>query len=180
MKNKTLSLCLILLLCGFPVYANNIINKKLNEQSKESSQKYVTSSSNKQFNPDSQKADADTLGHSVEFEVFKINEDGTSHTTFKSNAGICYGFKQGDGVQVTDAATYYLVKNSQEEYYLNIADAEIAQGKVVREMKYAPVFNVNDQRALKTLKEENEKLGGKLAEKNIVERSKILSNVVCK
>lgn len=179
MKNKALSIGLLLFLCGNAAYANAILEKQLKSSSKQSSQKYMKSSS-QQLDPNSQQNDADELAHSVEFEVFKINEDSVSHTTFKSNAGICYGFKEGSGVQVTDASTYYMAKHSHDEYYLNIADAEVAQGKNPKAMKYVPIFNINDQETLKKVKDEDKKLGNKIAEANIQERSKVLSNVICK
>ncbi|MDO4430493.1 MAG: hypothetical protein Q4B95_04225 [Lonepinella koalarum] len=178
-KNNLFLTLLLLLLCGNVVYANVILEKKLKDSAKQASPKYMMSS-NQELNPNVYQNDADELGHSVEFEVFKINEDSVSHTTFKSNAGICYGFKQGNGVQVTDASTYYMTQNSHEEYYLNIADAEVVQGKNPKAMKYIPVFNIHDQEILKQVQEEDKKLGNKLAEVNIEERSKILSNVVCK
>lgn len=179
MKNSTSLIGLLLFLYGNVAYANTILEKKLKSSSKESSQKYMISS-RQQLDPTAQQNDADELGHSVEFEVFKINEDSVSHTTFKSNAGICYGFKEGNGVQVTDASTYYMVKNSHDEYYLNIADAEVAQGKHPKAMKYVPIFNIHDQDILKKVKDEDKKLGNKIAETNIEERSKVLSNVICK
>lgn len=180
MNKKTSYVLLFLLLCSNTVVANNVLEKKLKQQSKKSAQTYMATHSNQKLDPSSQQEDVSALASSVEFEFFKITEDSVSHTVFKSNAGICYGFKEGTGVQVTDSTTYYMVKNTQDEYYLNIAGAEIEQGKLPKEMQYVPVFHITDKNMLKNIKEEDQTIGALIAEENIKERTKVLSNVVCK
>lgn len=185
MKTKINDIGLLLLLCCNIIYAssvnasNNILEQKFKKSNQQNSQTYINSHSNRELNP-SKQADADALASSVEFEFFKISEDSTSHTVFKSPSGICHGFESGAGVKVTDSATYYMVKNSQDEYYLNIAGAEISKGQLPKDMQYVPVFSISDTKTLKNIKEEDDKLGPLIAESNIRESSKVLSNIVCK
>ncbi|MCK3658578.1 hypothetical protein A4G18_07595 [Pasteurellaceae bacterium Pebbles2] len=140
-------------------------------------QTYISKGGLRKFNPKDKK-DADKLASSVEFEVYSMTENSKTHTVFESNAGICYGFRN-NGVEITDSNTYYVNKKSKEEYYANIAGGVMNSRGKTQNVQYTSVFNIYDPTISKQVREKGTKFTRDAAERNLKDRAKVLSNVVC-
>lgn len=141
---------------------------------------YVNRNGTRSLNPNKNEQDAAALGKSIEFEVYEINESRSSHTIFESGGGICYGFKNETGVDVTDATTYYIQPKKKEEYYTNIATANVNAQEAPKNMQYVPVFYIQDEALAEKVQAQEQKEGKSLAGKNIQKRANMLSKVICK
>lgn len=141
---------------------------------------YVNRNGTRSLNPNKNEQDAAALGKSIEFEVYEINESRSSHTIFESGGGICYGFKSETGVDVTDATTYYIQPKKKEEYYTNIATANVNAQEAPKNMQYVPVFYIQDEALAEKVQAQEQKEGKSLAGKNIQKRANMLSKVICK
>ncbi|WP_439241251.1 hypothetical protein [Lonepinella sp. BR2474] len=152
-------------------------NTVITESDSNNEPTYVTKGSLQKFDLKDQ-SDVNELAKSVEFEVFVINENSQIHTVFEHGGGICYGYLN-NGVEVTDSATYYVKDKSKEEYYANISGGVVNHEGVPKKVQYASVFNINDPRMSKYLKEQDTLRGQNIAKKNLQDRTSVLSNVVC-
>ncbi|WP_439257758.1 hypothetical protein [Lonepinella sp. BR2271] len=152
-------------------------NTVITESDANNAPTYITKGSLQTFNMNDQK-DISELAKSVEFEVFVINENSQIHTVFEHGGGICYGYLN-NGVEVTDSATYYIKDKSKEEYYANISGGVVDYSGDPKKLQYASVFNINDPKMSKYLREQDAQRGKSIAKKNIKDRAEVLSNVVC-
>ena len=123
--------------------------------------------------------DAKKLAETIEFEVYQIGENYSSHSVYKSGGGICYGYRSDSGVELTDSSTYYM-KGSQQDYYVSVAGATLSSQSGPRNIQYAPVFNITDPSMEKTVRETESKQGRKMVSKNMKERNALLSEVICR
>ncbi|MDO4627072.1 MAG: hypothetical protein Q4A81_07215 [Pasteurellaceae bacterium] len=140
---------------------------------------YLSKNSSRQLDLNNA-ADRKALANSTEFEMYRITETQNTYTLFEGGAGVCNSFEQSaQGVQVTDSSTYYLNKQSKNEYYANIAGATL-NSKSIKNVRYAPVFSINSSDVAKQLKAEDAKYGYNIAEKNLNERAQFLSKILCK
>ncbi|PVX42986.1 hypothetical protein C8D76_101325 [Pasteurella langaaensis DSM 22999] len=119
------------------------------------------------------------LANTIEFELYQFGENYNSHSVYKSGGGICYGYRSDDGVDLTDSSTYYVDSNKQD-YYVSIAGATLSSKDGIKNMQYAPVFNISDQSMDQVVRDEESKQGRKLVSKNMKEREELLSDVICK
>ncbi|EIJ71053.1 hypothetical protein [Pasteurella bettyae] len=138
---------------------------------------YVSRENSESLNPDNSN-DAHLLANSIEFELYEISENHNSHTIYESGAGICRGFKSQHGVDLTDSTTYYM-GNSSNEYYASIIGANVSDKNGAKNMQYAPVFNINDPNLSKQVQDDEAKYGRGLATRNVKDKTKILSSVIC-
>lgn len=152
----------------------NVIKKK----EEKVQQTYVMSDSLRELNPMNQ-SDADSLADSIEFEVYSVSENSQIHTIFMSGAGVCRGYS-ADGVDITDSATYYISELSDDEYYANIARGVLNSKGDTKNLQYASVFNISDLERSKQVKDQEAQYGKDIAEKNLKDRTGVLSKVVCK
>ncbi|MGC7560572.1 hypothetical protein [Pasteurella sp. PK-2025] len=141
---------------------------------------YVNRLATRKLNPTTNAKDANALGNSIEFEVYEMNENKSSHTIFESGGGICYGFMRDNGVDVTDATTYYVQPATKEDYYTNIATAKVSAKNDPKDMQYVPVFYIHDPDLAKKVQAQERLHGKALADKNIQKHSKMLSKIICK
>ncbi|MDU8924641.1 hypothetical protein RYD26_06920 [Pasteurellaceae bacterium LIM206] len=139
---------------------------------------YVINGNTERLDP-SQQDDAQALGNSIEFETFEITEDKTSHSIYESGAGVCRGYASEAGVELTDSTTYQVDKN-KNDYYARISGATLSKDKAPQNMRYAPVFNIDDPVLSQKIQEKEELNGHTEALQNINEKGKILSDGVCK
>ncbi|MFZ7175004.1 hypothetical protein ACLSYX_09345 [[Pasteurella] aerogenes] len=154
------------------------VGKSENQNIQQSHRTYLSKESDYKLDPQNNK-DAQKIANSIEFEIYEIGENQTSHTIFESGAGICRGFNSTYGVDITDSRTYYVNKPSNE-YYGSISGATAYSQNAPQNMQYAPVFNIQDPELAKKIQDEQRKLGRKNARKNIKQNSEMLSNSICK
>ncbi|MDY4280154.1 MAG: hypothetical protein SOX56_03600 [[Pasteurella] mairii] len=157
---------------------NNNPSNVANQNSNKSHRTYLSKGAAYELNPQNAE-DANKLAKSIEFEVYEISENQTSHTIFESGAGICRGFNSTYGVAITDSRTYYVNKPSNE-YYGRISGATIYSKKTPQHMRYAPFFNIHDPTLAQEILDKQRKLGRKNAGKNIKQSSEMLSNSICR
>ena len=149
-----------------------------NQNIDKSNRTYLSKETTHKLNPQNAE-DANQLAKSIEFEVYEIGENQTTHTIFESGAGICRGFNSTYGVDITDSRTYYVNKPSNE-YYGSISGATVYSQNAPQNMQYAPVFNIQDPTLAKEIQDKQRKLGRKNAGNNIKQNSEMLSNSICK
>lgn len=131
-----------------------------------------------QLNP-KKMSDAEKLAKSIEFEVYEVSENRVAHTVFKSGAGICRGFKSHYGVDMTDSRTYY-IDQANNEYYASIAGATIYSKNAPKNVQYAPVFNIQDEKIARQVQDEENKYGKQIATENIEKSSEMLKRTICR
>lgn len=141
---------------------------------------YVNKNSTRELNPSNNITDAHILGDSIEFEVFEISETRSSHTIFESGGGICNGYNSKGGVYITDSTTYYIAPENKKEYYKNIAIGTVSARGKTKNIQYVPVFYIQDPTLAETIQKEDSKQGKEIASRNILNRSQLLSQVICK
>lgn len=142
------------------------------------SKTYVSKDEANQLNP-AKMRDAEKLAKSIEFEVYEVSENRVAHTVFKSGAGICRGFKSHYGVDMMDSRTYY-IDTANNEYYASIAGATIYAKEAPKNVQYAPVFNIQDDKIAQKVQDEENKYGKQIATKNIEQNSKMLKKTICR
>ena len=152
--------------------------KSENQNIQQSHRTYLSKESDYKLDPQNNE-DAQKLANSIEFEIYEIGENQTSHTIFESGAGICRGFNSTYGVDITDSRTYY-VNKPNNEYYGSISGATVYSQNAPQNMQYAPVFNIQDPTLAKEIQDKQRKLGRKNAGNNIKQNSEMLSNSICK
>lgn len=152
--------------------------KSENQNIQQSNRTYLSKESDYKLDPQNNE-DAQKLANSIEFEIYEIGENQTSHTIFESGAGICRGFNSTYGVDITDSRTYY-VNKPNNEYYGSISGATVYSQNTPQNMQYAPVFNIQDPTLAQEIQDKQRKLGRKNAGKNIKQSSEMLSNSICK
>ncbi|MGQ0286512.1 hypothetical protein ACT2CV_04840 [Pasteurellaceae bacterium 22721_9_1] len=174
--------------CSLNVIANNSVSIHISEdgiistpqtpvKADNAKKIYINEDNLKTLDPKNQQ-DANKLANSIEFEVYRINEDSQTHTVFLAGEGVCDGYKNR-GVEVTDSATYYIKDDSKDEYYANVSGGVLNDKGIARKVQYASVFNVNDEALSNRLKEQDKLKGRKIAEQNLKDRGNMLSNDVC-
>ncbi|MCI7718682.1 MAG: hypothetical protein MSQ14_06870, partial [[Pasteurella] aerogenes] len=99
------------------------VGKSENQNIQQSHRTYLSKESDYKLDPQNNE-DVQKLANSIEFEIYEIGENQTSHTIFESGAGICRGFNSTYGVDITDSRTYYVNKPSNE-YYGSISGATV-------------------------------------------------------
>lgn len=126
------------------------------------------------------KNDVNELANSIEFEVYKITENGSSRTIFESPAGICYGYTSKNGVDITNSTRTYLTPKDEEEYYGAIVGMTLNNRNGASNVQSVPVYVIKDpeqvKKALKLMSKNREKN----IQLNIDKGKQILSTVVCK
>ena len=122
--------------------------------------------------------DMDALRNSVEFEVYQINDNEVSYAVFESKAGICYGFKSSEGINLTDSTTYYVDKTKQN-YYATVVGANVSVENVPQNIQYSPLFFIRDPNLSKQVQTEEKKSRPVLIKTNIEKNTQILQNTIC-
>ncbi|WP_443092435.1 hypothetical protein [Basfia succiniciproducens] len=159
-----------------PAYARG--KNIFTENTERAEKTYMSYGKSQQLDPNNSK-DVNELANSVEFEVYEISENHSSHTIFESNAGICRGYQSSNGVELTDSTTYY-VDDASDDYYATITGATIYAHASPKNVQYAPIFNIHDPKILKEIHQDEEKYGKDLATKNVNARENILSKGICR
>lgn len=121
--------------------------------------------------------DMKRMAESIELEVYNIHEDYYSHTVYQSGAGICRGYRNQTGVDLTDSTTYYLP--DPEEYYAIIIRANVSILNKIKGMQYTTVFNIKAKDILDKLRQDETETGEYKAKINARERADVLSDIVC-
>lgn len=140
---------------------------------------YVDSNENRHFTPASSSNDAKELGQSVEFEVYKITESGTTKSIYESPAGICQGF-QRSGVNYTHSTHHYVKPNVKTEYYGSVTGATIYDKKETKNLSYIPVYSISDQTLSKKIQSQEDNHLRERAVVHVQEGKSVLQEVICR
>lgn len=121
--------------------------------------------------------DMKRMSESIELEFYNINEEYYSHSVYQSGAGICQGYRNQKGVDLTDSTTYYI--RNPDEYYAVITRANVSILNKIKDMQYTTVFNIKAKDILDKLRQDEAASGECKAKINVQERVDVLSDIVC-
>ncbi|ABR74222.1 hypothetical protein CBG46_01000 [Actinobacillus succinogenes] len=121
--------------------------------------------------------DMERMAESIELEVYNMNQKYYSHTVYQSGAGICRGYRNQLGVDLTDSTTYYV--RNPEEYYAIISRTNVSFLNQIKDMQYTTVFNIKAKDILDKLRQDEMETGKYRAKVNVQERADVLSDIVC-
>lgn len=140
---------------------------------------YVDGSENRHFQPASSTNDAKELGQSVEFEVYKITESGSTKAIYESPAGICQGFER-NGVNYTHSTHHYVKPNVKTEYYGSVTGATIYDKKESQNLSYIPVYSISDKKLSKEIQSKEDGHLRERAATHVQEGKSVLQEVICR
>ncbi|QPB42984.1 hypothetical protein [Rodentibacter haemolyticus] len=142
--------------------------------------RYVDSKTQETLEPENSLQDTKKLAGSIEFSVYVVNEEFSSHSVFVSNAGICDGFEGNYGVDFTNTTSNYVNRGDKSQYYGGITGASIYKEKNSTNLRYAPVYVINNAQLEKKIRKREE---GKIEQtvKDKIDISKaFLDKTICK
>lgn len=151
-----------------------------NHQSDNSySTRYVDTRLQKTLKPDISPQDAKELANSVEFEVYVMNEESSSRSVFVSGAGVCNGFDDEYGVDLTNSTNNYIHPGDDSQYYGGITGASIYRKGEPQNVQYVPVYVINDPSLEKEIRERDKTQTKKIVKHHIDSNRKVLDKMIC-
>lgn len=170
------------LFCFSPfVLSNNLSNTHISEDSadEQDSAAFFIGGNKADMEANSQ-AETNKLAQSVELEVYKVKESYSSRMVFESPAGICYGYRNINGVSYTNSTQHYLYPNNTSEYYGSVTGAILYQKYEPKDWRYVLVYAINNPQLSREIQRREGKLIQAKAIEHVKEGKTILSDVVCK
>ncbi|OOF59668.1 hypothetical protein [Rodentibacter myodis] len=158
----------------------NATNQPVNETGSDVSLTlYVDGATQRSSGMHSSEKDTKKLAHSIEFEVYTMNEESSSHSVYVSPAGICKGFEGDYGVDFTNTTNNYVNRGDNSQYYGGITGASLYQKDDAKNVQYVPVYVIRDAQLEKEIREREGKQTKQVARSNISTGEEFLDKTIC-
>ncbi|MBF0751640.1 MULTISPECIES: hypothetical protein [Pasteurellaceae] len=168
---------------SIPLYAKNVQSFVNSEEGSinEGIVRYVeTGGELRALTEDKSTQDAKDLGNSIEFEVYRVDENSSSRSVFVSAAGICKGFNGDYGVDFTNFTNHYISRNDDSQYYGGITGASIYRKHDPNNMQYVPIYAIKNHQLEKEIREREMKKTKDIVREKIYTGEQLLNKTICK
>ncbi|OOF46828.1 hypothetical protein BKK51_01715 [Rodentibacter trehalosifermentans] len=142
--------------------------------------RYVGTKDQRTLTPDISTQDAKDLGNSIEFEVYKVDENSASRSVFLSPAGICKGFNSSYGVEFTNFTNHYIKNGDDSQYYGGITGASLYRERDPNNMQYVPIYAIKNPYLEKEIREREMKKTKDIVKDKIFSSEQLLDKIICK
>lgn len=141
--------------------------------------RYVDGTTQRASAMNSSEKDKEKLAQSIEFEVYTMNEELSSHSVYVSPAGICKGFEGDYGVDFTNTTNNYVNRGDKSQYYGGITGASLYQKDDAKNVQYVPVYVIKDAQLEKEIREREGRQTKQVARNNISTGEEFLDKTIC-
>ncbi|BFU59380.1 MULTISPECIES: hypothetical protein [Rodentibacter] len=165
---------------SFSTFANTTQATDKNAEYTRSLTRYVDSRTQETLEPETSLQDTKKLAGSIEFSVYVVNEEFSSHSIFVSNAGVCDGFQSSYGVDFTNTTSNYVKRGDKSQYYGGITGASIYKERNSTNLRYAPVYVINNAELEKKIRKREEEKIEQTVKDKIDTSKQFLDKTICK
>lgn len=119
------------------------------------------------------------LAQAKQFDLYEFGQFRLSHAQFQAKNAICQDFNGKNGVDLIMTGNYY-PQNSFTDFATSLINVNLQAQSPPQQIGYTPSFSGQDAALQQLLRDDEKKMGKKIALANVKEKGSLLFNIICK